>query len=115
MKHLGIKAEGVILNKVHTSYLTDEIKLFMEKAFETAGVKLLGIVPHVDLEGRGAIPEVEIRYEEFCAKALETAEHSINLDALTQLAKPPTKKTVNYQKLVEKFKKTLTTHHKNKL
>jgi cobyric acid synthase len=115
MKHLGIKVEGVILNKVHTSYLTDEIKLFMEKAFETAGVKLLGIVPHVDLEGRGAIPEVEIRYEEFCAKALETAEHSINLDALTQLAKPPTKKTVNYQKLVEKFKKTLTTPHKNKL
>jgi cobyric acid synthase len=115
MRRLGIKVEGVILNKVRTSYLTDAIRLFMEKAFENIGVKLLGIVPRVELEGRGTIPEVEIRYEEFGAKAIETIEQSINLDALTKLATPPQMKTVDYEELTEKFKKLLTTDFKTKL
>jgi cobyric acid synthase len=115
MRRLGIKVKGVILNKVHTSYLTDEIRCFMEKAFENAGVKLLGVVPRVELEGRGTIPEVEIRYEEFGAKAIETAEQSINLDALTELALPSVRKTVDYEELAEKFKKLLITDFKTKL
>jgi cobyric acid synthase len=115
MKSLGIKVEGVILNKVHTSYLTNEIRLFMKKAFENAGAKLLGVVPRVELEGRGTIPEVEIRYEEFGTKAIEAAENSINLDALTALAMPSTIKPVDYQKLTEKFKKLLTTDLRTKL
>lgn len=115
MRRLGIKVEGVILNKVRTSYLTDEIRLFMNKAFENIGVKLLGVVPRVALEGRGTIPEVEIRYEEFGAKAIETAEQSINLDALTELAIPPKRKTVDYEELTEKFKKLLTTDFRTKL
>jgi cobyric acid synthase len=115
MKSLGIKVEGVILNKVHTSYLTDEIRLFMKKAFENVGAKLLGVVPRVELEGRGTIPEVEIRYEEFGAKAIEAAENSINLDALTALAMPSTIKPVDYQELTEKFKKLLTTDLRTKL
>jgi len=115
MRRLGIKVEGVILNKVRTSYLTDEIRRFMEKAFENISVKLLGVVPRVELEGRGTIPEVQIRYEEFGAKAIETAEQSINLDALTELAMPSKTKTVNYEELTEKFKKLLITDHKTKL
>jgi cobyric acid synthase len=109
MRRLGINVEGVILNKVRTSYLTDDIRLFMKKVFENVGVKLLGVVPRVELEGRGTIPEVEIRYEEFGAKAIEAAEHSINLDALTKLAMPSTRKAVDYEELTEKFKKLLTT------
>jgi len=115
MRHLGIKVEGVILNKVRTSYLTDAIRLFMKKAFENIGIKLLGLVPRVELEGRGAIPEVEIRYEEFGAKAIETVEQSINLDALAELAMPSARKTVDYEELTEKFKKLLTTDFKTKL
>jgi len=115
MKSLGIKVEGVILNKVRTSYLTDNIRLFMKKAFENVGVKLLGVVPRVELEGRGTIPEVEIRYEEFGAKAIEAAENSINLDALTELAMPSTRKPVDYEELTEKFKKLLTTDHRTKI
>jgi len=115
MKSLGIKVKGVILNKVHTSYLTDEIRLFMKKAFENVDVKLLGVVPRVELEGRGTIPEVEIRYEEFGAKAIETAEHSINLDELTELAMPSTRKPVDYEALTEKFKKLLTRDFGTKL
>jgi len=115
MRRLGIKVEGVILNKVRTSYLTDDIKRFMEKAFENIGAKLLGVVPRVELEGRGTIPEVEIRYEEFGAKAIETAEHSINLDELTELAMPSTRKPVDYEALTEKFKKLLTRDFGTKL
>jgi cobyric acid synthase len=115
MRRLGIKVEGVILNKVRTSYLTDDIKRFMEKAFENIGAKLLGVVPRVELEGRGTIPEVEIRYEEFGAKAIETVEQSINLDALTELAIPPKRKTVDYEELTEKFKKLLTTDFRTNL
>jgi cobyric acid synthase len=115
MRRLGIKVEGVILNKVRTSYLTDDIKRFMEKAFENIGAKLLGVVPRVELEGRGTIPEVEIRYEEFGAKAIETVEQSINLDALTELAMPPKRKTVDYEELTEKFKKLLTTDFRTNL
>jgi len=110
MKSLGVNAAGVILNKVHTSYLTEDIRLFMTKAFGNVGVKLLGVVPRVELEGRGTIPEVEIRYEEFGAKAIEAAESSIDLAALTELAMPSTRKPVDYGELAEKFKKLLTTN-----
>jgi cobyric acid synthase len=109
MRKLGVRMTGVILNKVRTSYLTEEIRLFMRKAFENVGVKLLGVVPRVELEGRGTIPEVEIRYEEFGAKAIEIAESSIDLDALTELATTPIIHTVNYEELTEKFKSLLTT------
>ena len=109
MRRLGINVSGVILNKVRTSYLTNEIRLFMAKAFANVGVKLLGVVPRVELEGRGTIPEVEIRYEEFGAKAIETAESSIDLDALKALAMPPRIHAVDYEALTEKFKKLLTT------
>jgi len=110
MKSLGVNVAGVILNKVHTSYLTEDIRLFMTKAFGNVGVKLLGVVSRVELEGRGTIPEVEIRYEEFGAKAIEAAESSIDLAALTELAMPSTRKPVDYGELAEKFKKLLTTN-----
>jgi cobyric acid synthase len=115
MKSLGVKITGVILNKVRTSYLTDEIRLFMKKAFENVGVKLLGVVPRVELEGRGTIPEVEIRYEEFGTKAIETAERSIDLNMLTELAMPSTKNPVDYKELLEKFKNLLITDFRTNL
>lgn len=115
MRKLDVRMVGVILNKVRTSYLTEEIRLFMEKAFENVGVKLLGVVPRIELEGRGTIPEVEIRYEEFGAKAIETAESSIDLDTLAELATPPRMHAVDYEELTEKFKKLLTTNFRPNL
>ncbi len=85
LKKLGVKTVGVILNKVHTSYLTDDLKQVINQAYENAGVELLGIVPYVNLEGRGAIPEIEIKYEEFCSKAVETAETSIDIKRIMQM------------------------------
>jgi cobyric acid synthase len=107
MKTLGIKTVGVILNKVHTGYLTPELTGFIKSAFRNVGVEMLGILPRVQLEGRGAIPEIEIKYDEFGAKAIETVEQSLDLDALTRLAAPPAKPTLDYGAVFEKFKTSL--------
>jgi len=108
MKTLGIKTVGVILNKVYTSYLTPEIKNFIKSAFSNVGVELLGIVPRVQLEGRGAIPEIEIKYEEFGAKAIDTIEQSLDLDLLTRLAAPTVKSKMDYETVLRKFKASVS-------
>jgi cobyric acid synthase len=107
MKNLGIKTVGVILNKVNTSYLTPELRNFIKSAFGNLGVELLGILPRVQLEGRGAIPEIEIKYEEFGAKAIETVEQFLDLDTLIQLAVPPMTSLLDYGTVFEKFKASL--------
>jgi cobyric acid synthase len=107
LKALGIKTVGVILNKVHTSYLTDEVKQAIKSAFSNLGVELLGILPRILLEGRGAIPEIEIKYEEFGAKAIKTVEQSLDLDTLLRLATPPAKSSLDYETVLEKFKLSL--------
>ncbi len=106
-KKLGIKTVGVILNKVYLDYMNAETRLIVKEAFARAGAELLGIVPITDAEGRGAIPEVEIKYEKFGAKALETAENSLNLDRIVEVAAPLSVVEFDYGAFVEKFKKAL--------
>ena len=113
LRSLGVKITGVILNKARISYLTDEIKLTMKRAFENVGVELLGIVPRMDVEGRGMIPEIEIKYEEFGAQAIEAAEQYINLDALTRIADAPKLNQIDYGAFMEKFKNLLTNYKLN--
>ncbi len=108
MKRLGVKVKGVILNKARVSYLTDEAKMLIKRAFSNIGVELLGTVPRVELEGRGMIPEVEIKYEEFGSKALEAAENYLDLPKLMGLATPIGKNKVDYDLFLEKFKDSLT-------
>ncbi len=109
MKGLGVKVVGIILNKASTSYMSDEIRQFIRSAFSNLGVELLGILPRIKLEGRGAIPEIEIKYEEFGANAIETIEQSLDLDKLLKMALPSMKAQLNYTKFLEKFKKLLIT------
>ncbi len=106
-KRLGIKTVGVILNKVYLDYTTVETRLIVKEAFEKAGAELLGILPIVDAEGRGAIPEVEIKYEKFCAKALTTAEDFLNLKRIVEVAKPLELARFSNEEFIEKFKKAL--------
>jgi hypothetical protein len=54
------------------------------------------------------IPEIEIRYEDFGAQAIDAAEKYIDLDLLAKLAAPPMQVAVDYGAFVEKFKKLLT-------
>jgi cobyric acid synthase len=107
LKSLGVKTTGVILNKLRVSYITDETKEMMRQAFINAGIELLGMVPRLDLEGRGMIPEIEIRYEDFGAQAIEAAEKYINLDLLAKIASPPALTKIDYNLFMEKFKNLL--------
>lgn len=113
LKSLGVKTTGVILNKLRVSYITDEIKETMRLAFQNAGIELLGMVPRLDLEGRGMIPEIEIRYEDFGAQAIAAAESFIDIDLLTKIASPPALTKVDYNLFMEKFKNLLTNYKVN--
>jgi cobyrinic acid a,c-diamide synthase len=113
LKRLGVNTTGVILNKLRASYITDEIKQTMKTAFQNAGIELLGMVPRLDLEGRGMIPEIEIRYEDFGAQAIDAAEKYIDLDLLAKVALPPTQVKVDYAAFMEKFKNLLTNYSSN--
>jgi cobyric acid synthase len=110
LKNLGVKPTGVILNKLRISYITDEIKETMRQAFNNVGIKLLGMVPRLDLEDRGMIPEIEIRYEDFGAQAIDAAEKYIDLDLLAKLAGSPMRVEVDYRAFMEKFKNLLTNY-----
>jgi len=111
LKLLGINPTGVILNKMSTSYLTDEDKQTIQLAFEKAGVKLIGVVPNLKFETRGMTPEIEICYEKFGTQAIDVVERYINIDQLVNLAKPPNQINIDYNVFVEKFKKLLTNYH----
>ena len=113
LKSLGVKATGVILNKARISYLSEEIKQTMKLAFQNAGVELLGIVPRMEVEGRGMIPEIEIKYEEFGAQAIQAAEQYLNLEAITRIADAPQLTQVDYAAFMEKFKNLVTNYTLN--
>jgi cobyric acid synthase len=104
LKNLGIRVKGVIFNKARESYLTDDMQTFVKQAFANLGVEVLGMVPRIELEGRGMIPEVEIRYEEFGAKAIDTIEKSVDVITFAGLAEPLSQASADYEKLLEKFK-----------
>jgi len=110
LKQLGVKTTGVILNKLRVSYLTDEIRQTMKQALQNAGVELLGMVPRLDMEGRGMIPEIEIRYEDFGAQAIDAAEKYIDLGLLAKVASPPMQVNVDYTAFMQNFKKLLTNY-----
>ena len=66
LKEMGIKVEGIILNKVYNFDVFEKVR----KIGYEIGVKVIGI-RKVEMERRGLIPEVEIDYEEFCKLAME--------------------------------------------
>ncbi len=78
----------------------------MNKSFQNAGVELLGIVPRIDVVGRGSIPEVEIRYEEFGAKAIEMAEQHMDLDRIAAIAAPASRNPGGLRGIRRKIQKS---------
>jgi cobyrinic acid a,c-diamide synthase len=107
LRLLGVNPVGVILNKMSTSYLSDEDKQTMSLALERVGVALLGVVPSLKFERRAMIPEVDICYETFGVQAMDVVERYINLDLLVSLAKTPELVNVDYETFVERFKQLL--------
>ena len=110
LKSIGVNVTGVILNKLYVSYMTPEIMGVMQQALERLGVQLLGMIPWLNLEHRGMIPEVETRYEDFCAQAIETAEKNLNFDLIVKVATPPNLIKIDYTALTTKFKNLLANY-----
>jgi len=110
LKSLGVNVRGVILNKLRISYITEDLRQVMKNAFQNAGIELMGMVPRLDLEGRGMIPEIEIRYEDFGAQAIDAAEKHIDLNLLARVASPPIQVDVDFEAFMEKFKKLLANY-----
>jgi cobyrinic acid a,c-diamide synthase len=108
LRNLGIRVTGVIFNKARESYLTADMRAFVKRVFANIGVEMLGMVPRIELEGRGMIPEVEIRYEEFGAKAIETIEKSVDVNRLASQAEPLGRASGDYERLLKKFKQVVS-------
>lgn len=104
LKKLDINVAGVILNRVYLNYLSDETRAVINWTFKKEGAEVLGILPVSNLEGRGTIPEVEIKYEEFTSKALELIEKSVDIDRIIQIGAPGDSIEMDYDAFVTKFK-----------
>ena len=86
MKKLGLKPVGAILNKVYHDEIAENASRYIKK---TTGLDWVARVPKARLAARGGTPEVEIKLEDFCMKAMETVEKYLNVDEIIKMAKKP--------------------------
>jgi cobyric acid synthase len=86
MDKVGIKTQGVILNKVYD----EKIAKIAQKYIKTkTGLDFVAGVPKAQIKERGNIPEVEIRLEEFCFNATETVGKYLDVEKILQIAERP--------------------------
>lgn len=83
---LGIKAKGVILNKVYDEKIAENARKYIEKSID---VEFVELIPKVQMKKRGNIPEVEMKLEEFCKHAIDTVEDNINPEMIMKIAEKP--------------------------
>lgn len=86
MQKLGIKTVGAILNKVYHDEIAENASRYIKKTTELDWVAR---VPKAQLAARGGTPEVEIKLEDFCLKAMETVEKHLNVDEIMKMAQKP--------------------------
>ena len=82
---LGVKVNGVILNKVYSDDIFDHAKEYIEKNTNVKNIIKLPKVKSADM--RGFIPEVEIRYELFTGHAMELVEKNIDISEIISMAR----------------------------
>lgn len=86
MQKLGIKTTGIILNKVYHEGIAETALNYLKNA---TGLDWMGRVPKAQLAARGGTPEVEIKLEDFCQKAMETVEKHMDVDEIIKMARKP--------------------------
>jgi cobyric acid synthase len=86
MRKMGIKTTGVILNKVYHDEIAEKASDYLKKS---TGLEWVGKVPKAQLAARGGTPEVEIKLEDFCQKAVETVEKNLDVDRIIRMAEKP--------------------------
>lgn len=86
MRKMGLKVPGVIFNRVYDSEIFQRASQILKN---DPDLEMIGAVPKVKLSKRGGTPEVEIKLEEFCLKALKTVEENLDLEKILNLAEKP--------------------------
>ncbi len=86
LNQLGVNVPGVIFNKVYNEDIYNNSKRIFE---DNENIELITYLPKIKLDKRGGTPEVEIKYDDFTAKAYETIEQNLDVDALIKLATRP--------------------------
>lgn len=86
MQKMGIKTAGVILNKVYHEGIAEKASNYLKNV---TGLQWVGKVPKAQLEARGGTPEVEIKLEDFCQKAMETVEEHLDVEEIIKMAEKP--------------------------
>ncbi|EHP87215.1 AAA family ATPase [Methanotorris formicicus] len=99
LKEMGVKVEGIILNKVYNFDVFEKVK----KIGDEIGIKVIGI-RKAEMEKRGLIPEVEIDYEEFCKLAMEL---DIKLEIPKVEIKDKNEKNKNFEDYLEEWSKKI--------
>jgi len=100
-QNMGIKVAGVILNKVYNQDIASTAARYLTR---TVGIDWVGKVPKAQLAARGGTPEVEIKLEDFCMKAMETVEKHLDIDSILKMAKKPEfTGYLSYSEILEDF------------
>ncbi|MBI4813657.1 MAG: AAA family ATPase, partial [Methanobacterium sp.] len=86
MQKMGIKTTGAILNKVYHQKIAENASNYIKK---TTGLDWVAMVPKAQLAARGGTPEVEIKLEDFCMKAMETVEKHLDVAEILKMAQKP--------------------------
>lgn len=86
LNQLGVNVPGVIFNKVYNEDIYNNSKEIFN---ENESIELITYLPKIKMDKRGGTPEVEIKYDDFAAKAYETVEQNLDVDKIISLASQP--------------------------
>jgi cobyric acid synthase len=87
---MGIKVNGIILNKVYDMNIFNEVAEYVAtNSGEDLSSKDILTIPKIKLDERSSTPEVEIKFEEFSKAALDTVEKHLDLEKIVKMADIP--------------------------
>jgi cobyric acid synthase len=101
LKQFNIDVQGIILNKVYSEDIFNNISQFIKNETKVDDVLSIG---KINLEKRGATPEIEINYDEFGKIALKTVEKYLNIEKIISMArKPKFNRYLSFSEIKNKF------------
>lgn len=101
LKSFNIDVKGIILNKVYSMEIFDNIAPFIKK--ETNVQDVLSI-KKIKIDKRGGTPEVEIDHNKFGQIALKTIEENLNIEKITSMSlRPKFNRFLSFDEIKKKF------------
>ena len=85
LEKLGVPVEAILLNKVYSDDIFNEVVPYIKNNTSVGNVLKLPKLKSADM--RGFIPEVEIRYELFTSHAMDLIENNLDIDLIISMAR----------------------------